>query len=105
MSLVNPELTLLTMCIQSAFAAQILFIACSCLAKCSTMWLMMRLFNLNGPKSQGNAKSKLYFKGCLGVVAMVVVWGIGSIIGLSVECSVTSFIRTPSLAQCPNQVG
>ena len=89
---------------QSAYAGQLLFIACSGLAKCSTLWLMMRLFNLNGPKSQKHGKAKLHLMVCLGVIGVVAIWAVGSMIGVGADCSSTDFIKTPSLAQCPQQV-
>ncbi len=90
--------------LKAAFAGQLLFIATAWLAKCSTIWLMMRLFNLNGPKSQKNGKSKLYYTVCLALMALISLWGVGSMITLGIDCSVSNYIRAPPFAQCSGQV-
>jgi hypothetical protein len=95
-----PKLTLW----QSIFAADILFIAAASFAKASTLYLMMRLFNLNGPKSQNLGVRKVHWWLCIGLLGIVLVWGIGSIIGISVNCSTDNFIRASASAQCPGQV-
>jgi hypothetical protein len=101
----HPEApSLMLISIKSAYAAQILFIASLCLSKCSTLWLMMRLFNLNSTKVNNGANSKLYFTIGLGILGVMGVWGLGSILGLSIDCSASHFIRTPSLSLCPQQV-
>jgi hypothetical protein len=89
---------------QSIFAGQILFIAAACLAKCSTLYLMMRLFNLSGSKANNRGKSRLYHWICMGVLAIMVAWGVGSIIGVSVDCSPDNIIRRQSESQCPSQL-
>lgn len=65
---------------------------------------MMRLFNLNGPKSQNEGMRKFHWAGCVGMLTVVILWGIGSIIGLSIDCSAEDFIRASDKSQCHNQV-
>ncbi len=94
--------------IQSAssavFAGNILFILATGTAKCSVIFLMMRLFNLIGTRANNDAKSKLYQTVCVCVIGFMCIWTLGSIIGLSVNCSASVLIDLASSAQmCPGQ--
>jgi hypothetical protein len=89
----------------STFAAQLLFILSATAAKCSTLWLMMRLFNLSGRTSQTkhHGSPRLYLHICYGILAIMSLWGILGVVTSSVNCKSTTFIRTPDDAQCPSQ--
>ena len=65
---------------------------------------MMRLFNLNGPKSHNHGKPKLYHLLCVGILAVMAIWGVGSIIGLSADCSADNLVRASSASHCPRQL-
>ncbi|EXJ89772.1 hypothetical protein A1O3_02839 [Capronia epimyces CBS 606.96] len=78
---------------RAAFAGIILFILAGALAKASTLWLMMRLFNLTGPKSQTETRSRaLYWTG-LTLFVGIGLWGLLSIVAVSVDCRTSTFIR------------
>lgn len=87
------------------FTAQILFILAATAAKCSTLWLMMRLFNLSGRKTQTkhHGSPRLYLQICYGILAVMALWGILALITSSVNCQPSTFILSPDDAQCPSQ--
>ncbi|RMD44986.1 hypothetical protein DV735_g108, partial [Chaetothyriales sp. CBS 134920] len=88
---------------RAVFAAQILYTGAACLAKCSTISLMLKLFNLNGPKWQVHGRTTVYRWVGRGIITAIGIWGVASIIGLSVDCSAANMIRAPALSQCPKQ--
>jgi len=90
---------------QATFSGQILFITSSTLAKAATLCLMMRLFNLNSPTASTHTRSPaLLWWLCITILISIALWGVLSIIALSVDCSASHFIRAGSAAQCSNQV-
>ncbi|KIX01115.1 uncharacterized protein Z518_10181 [Rhinocladiella mackenziei CBS 650.93] len=92
----------LEMASKAAFAGQILFILSAAAAKASTLCLMMRLFNLSGPKAQSHTRSQILYWTCLAILAAMALWGILSVVALSLNCSVAYFIRVDD-AQCSHQ--
>lgn len=88
---------------KSAFAAQILFMLSAAFAKASTLFLMMRLFNLSGPKSQSQTRSRSLYIVAVTILAVVGLWAILSIVAVSVQCSVGDFILADQ-GQCSHQV-
>lgn len=88
---------------QAAFAAQILFILAAAALKAATLYLMMRLFNLSGSKVQNQTRSRLLYWTSLVLLGLMAIWGVMSIIAISVDCSVPGFIEADN-AQCSNQV-
>ena len=87
---------------QATYASQILFIISACLAKASTLWLMMRLSNLSGSRAFADTRSKKLWSVCIGVLSVIGVWGILSIVALCVDCSSHFFAQQHPLAQCPD---
>ena len=64
----------------------------------------MRLFNLS---TGGSGAARVYSKtwvGCNAVLFAVVIWGVASVIGLSVACSADDFTDDPHGSVCGNQV-
>lgn len=89
---------------KSTYTAVILFILSMCFAKCSVIVLMMKLFNLRGPRANSDRKSKVNKILCFAALALIGVWGIGSVIGLSAGCDAEKFTETATdLASCPAQ--
>lgn len=90
---------------KSAFASIILYIMAAVLAKCSTLYLMMRLFNLNGRKAHTNHQNsqRLYLFICLAILSVMAVWGVASVIAVSVDCRTSTFLLGNGEAQCPSQ--
>lgn len=88
-----------------SFAALILFLLAAAVAKCSTLSLMMRLFNLSGRKSQTNhhGSSRVYLHMCYGILGLMALGGIASLVAASVSCQPSTFILSPRDAQCPSQ--
>lgn len=90
---------------QATFASQILFILSLCLSKCSILLLMMRLFNLDMHHSWRKSSNRRFlWAACLIVLGLIVLWGLASMIGLSVDCSSRTLIEDPASAQCPDQL-
>ncbi|KAK5057811.1 hypothetical protein LTR84_011812 [Exophiala bonariae] len=87
---------------RSAFAAQILFMLSAAFAKASTLFLMMRLFNLSGPKSQSETRSRSLYILAVTILAVVGLWALLSIVAVSVQCTVSDFILADQ-AQCSHQ--
>lgn len=63
---------------------------------------MLRLFNLSGPKAQNMTRSKVLYWVGISILAGMGIWGLLSIIAVSVDCSPAAFIQ--GNAQCPRQV-
>lgn len=103
LSLINESSV--TLASTNSFAALILFLLSAVVAKCSTLCLMMRLFNLSGRKSQTNrhGSPRLYLPLCYGILAIMVLGGIAALTAASVNCQPSTFILGPSEAQCPSQ--
>jgi hypothetical protein len=95
---------LLTYFPQATFAGLILFILAACLAKCSTLWLLIRLFNVNSRRSRMNRRSELLWWICCATLGLTALWGVLSIVALSVNCSLQTFAQIPGTTQCPDQV-
>ena len=95
---------LLTYYPQATFASLILFILAACLAKCSTLWLLIRLFNVNSRRSRISRRNQLHWWICCATLGLMAVWGVLSIVALSVKCSPQAFTRIPATTQCPDQV-
>ncbi|KIY02762.1 uncharacterized protein Z520_01227 [Fonsecaea multimorphosa CBS 102226] len=87
---------------RATFAAQILFIMSATITKASTLCLMMRLFNLVGPRTAKDLRSKVLYWISLSVLCGMGLWGILSIVAVSVNCSVPGFIQGDR-AQCGDQ--
>ena len=88
---------------QAAFASEILFLLALAAAKASTLYLMMRLFNLSGPKANFEGRSRMFYWFALGFLTAVGLWGILSVVAISVDCSASDFIRG-NASQCSHQV-
>ena len=89
----------------ATFTGNVLFILSTGAAKCSVIFLMMRLFNLIGKRANRDAKSRIYRILCLCAIGFVCIWTVGAIIGLSVDCSPSELIYPATSAQkCPGQV-
>ncbi|EXJ59876.1 hypothetical protein A1O7_04023 [Cladophialophora yegresii CBS 114405] len=78
---------------RATFTAQILFILSAAAAKASTLCLMMRLFNLSGPRTGQKLRQRVFYWIALAVMAGVSLWAILSIVALAVNCSVPGSIR------------
>ncbi|KAJ9644849.1 hypothetical protein H2204_001311 [Knufia peltigerae] len=87
---------------RAAFAGEIMFLLALAAAKASTLYLMMRLFNLNGPKATFEGQSKIFYWCTLGFLTAVGLWGILSVVAISVDCSIADFIRG-NASQCSHQ--
>lgn len=99
----NFSIIILTTSSKSAFASQILFLLAGALAKASTLYLMMRLFNLSGPKSQSQTRSRSLYIVAVAILAIVGLWALLSIVAVSVNCSTSDFILADQ-SQCSHQV-
>src|SRR5438477_8514165 len=95
---------LLTYFPQATFASLILFISAACLAKCSTLWLLIRLFNVNSRRSRINRRTQLHWWICCATLGLMAVWGALSIVALSVNCSLQAFTQLSGTTQCPDHV-
>jgi hypothetical protein len=89
---------------QATFAGLILFILAACLAKCSTLWLLIRLFNVSSRRSRMNRRSEFLWWICCATLGLTALWGALSIVALSVNCSLQTFAQIPGTTQCPDQV-
>ncbi|KIW87391.1 uncharacterized protein Z519_12027 [Cladophialophora bantiana CBS 173.52] len=87
---------------RATFAGQLLFIVAAATAKASTLCLMMRLFNLVGPRTGQRLQSKVLYWISLVILVGVGLWGILSIVALAVDCSISGFIQADT-AQCSHQ--
>ncbi len=80
-----------------------MFILALAAAKSSTLYLMLRLFNLSGPKATSQGQSRTFYWVGLSVLAAMGIWGLLSVIAVSVDCPVSTFIQGNS-SQCSHQV-
>ncbi|EXJ73242.1 uncharacterized protein A1O5_03002 [Cladophialophora psammophila CBS 110553] len=87
---------------RATFAGQLLFIVAAATAKASTLCLMMRLFNLVGPRTGQRLQSKVLYWISLVVLVGVWLWGILSIVALAVDCSIPGFIQADT-GRCSHQ--
>ncbi|EXJ95667.1 hypothetical protein A1O1_00789 [Capronia coronata CBS 617.96] len=89
---------------KAAFAGVIFFILAAVAAKTSTLYLMMRLFNLTGPKSQTHthARSKVSYWTCIILLVTMGLWGLLSIVALSADCRTSAYIQGDQ-GQCSRQ--
>ncbi|KAK4946516.1 hypothetical protein LTR10_014368 [Elasticomyces elasticus] len=87
---------------RATFAGQILFILSLTCAKASTLYLMMRLFNLSGPKANNQTRSRIFYWVGIGVLAGMALWGLLSVVALSVDCSTRHLIEG-NASQCSRQ--
>ncbi|KAI1612445.1 hypothetical protein EDD37DRAFT_647988 [Exophiala viscosa] len=87
---------------RATFAGQILFILSLTCAKASTLYLMMRLFNLSGPKANSQTRSRIFYWVGIGVLAGMATWGLLSVVALSVDCSTRHLIEG-NASQCSRQ--
>ncbi|KAK5195315.1 hypothetical protein LTR72_007381 [Exophiala xenobiotica] len=88
---------------RAAFAGEIMFILALAAAKGSTLYLMLRLFNLSGPKATSQGRTRMFHWAGLAVLAAMAIWGLLSVIAVSVACPVSTFIEGNS-SQCSHQV-
>jgi hypothetical protein len=65
---------------------------------------MMRLFNLSGPRAAIDTKSRVLWWSCSALLGLMVLFGIGSIVALSVDCSPLAFAQASATARCPELV-
>ncbi|ORY59964.1 uncharacterized protein BCR38DRAFT_443484 [Pseudomassariella vexata] len=77
---------------KSFFAVELLSILALCLAKCSVIALMLRMFAIKMWKNLL----------CAVLLFLAAAWGVGSIIGLAINCSAVD-ILTDNNTQCPQQ--
>lgn len=77
---------------RAVFAATILFIVAATLAKAAVVILAMRLFNLSGARASHNANSSTYRYCAFGVLGLIGIWGIGSLLAVSIQCSPSTYI-------------
>ncbi|KAK5454240.1 hypothetical protein LTS15_006240 [Exophiala xenobiotica] len=87
---------------RAAFAGEIMFIIALAAAKGSTLYLMLRLFNLSGPKATSQGRTRTFHWAGLAVLAAMAIWGLLSVIAVSVDCPVSTFIEGNS-SQCSHQ--
>ncbi|KIW61144.1 hypothetical protein PV05_01302 [Exophiala xenobiotica] len=87
---------------RAAFAGELMFILALAAAKASTLYLMLRLFNLSGPKATSQGQSRTFYWVGLSVLAAMGIWGLLSVIAVSVDCPVSTFIQGNS-SQCSHQ--
>jgi hypothetical protein len=87
------------------FASIILYILSAVLAKVSTLYLMMRLFNLHGRKAQTNhhKNHQLYIYTCFAILVIMITWGAASIVAVSVKCTPSTMALPPDESQCTSQ--
>lgn len=64
---------------------------------------MMRLFNLVGPNAGRDLRQRVFHLVGLVVIVGVILWGILSIVALSVNCAVLGYIQGDN-AKCTHQV-
>ncbi|KIW69402.1 hypothetical protein PV04_05281 [Phialophora macrospora] len=87
---------------RATFTAQILFILSAAAAKASTLCLMMRLFNLSGPRTGQKRRQRAFYWVGVAVMVGVALWAILAIVAVAVNCSVPGFIRGDG-ASCSHQ--
>ncbi|KIW14959.1 hypothetical protein PV08_07746 [Exophiala spinifera] len=92
----------LTQASRAAFASEILFLLALSAAKASTLYLMMRLFNLSGSKATFEGRSRIFYWFALAFLTAAGLWGILSVVAISVDCSTADFIRG-NASQCSRQ--
>lgn len=80
---------------QATFAANLLSVVALALAKCSVAMFIQRL-------ATGGLRK--VFNSCYLLVALSVVWAIGSMIGLGSQCSVRDYIADDMSSRCGGQV-
>ncbi|EHY58391.1 hypothetical protein HRR83_007243 [Exophiala dermatitidis] len=78
---------------RAALTGFIFFILAAAAAKASTLCLMMRLFNLTGPRSQNEPRSRVLYWTSVGFLGGIGLWGLMSIVALSADCHAATFIR------------
>ncbi|KAH0845449.1 hypothetical protein AYO21_06154 [Fonsecaea monophora] len=81
---------------RATFTSQILFIISATIAKASTICLMMRLFNLVGPRTAKDFRSKVLYWISVSVLVIMALWGLLSIVAVAVNCSLPGFIQGDS---------
>lgn len=64
----------------------------------------MRLFNLSGTRAFVDGKSRVLWWLCSALLGLMALFGIGSIVALSVKCSPVTFAQASATEHCPNQV-
>ncbi|KAG6365773.1 hypothetical protein INS49_007384 [Diaporthe citri] len=75
-------------------ASEILSITILCLAKCSVASLVRRVFTFDIDKT---------WITCMGVLTFSAVWGLGSVVGLAVNCDSGTTLTTSHPRYCPEQ--
>jgi hypothetical protein len=65
---------------------------------------MMRLFNLSGTRAFTEGKSRILWWACMALLSLMAIFGVGSIVALSVNCSPLTFAQSSPTAECPDQV-
>ena len=65
------------------------------LAKCSLLALILRIIGTN------SGRSRLF---CMGLIVLSAVWGIGSIVGILVNCRSETLLTLDHGKGCPSQV-
>lgn len=90
---------------ESFFASIVLYLLSATLTKVSTLYLMMRLFNLHGRKSQTNHhdRHRLYLNTCFAILVIMLAFGVASITAVSVRCITVTSVLPPDESQCPSQ--
>ena len=90
---------------ESLFASSIIYILSATLAKMSTLYLMMRLFNLAGRKAQTkhHGKHRLYLYTCFAILLVMLVWGVASCVAIGVKCNASTLVLPPNESQCTSQ--
>lgn len=90
---------------ESVFASIILYILSAAAGKASTLYLMMRLFNLHGRKSHTNhhERQRLYLNICFGILLLSLLWGAASIVAVSAKCETSTLIEASNVSRCTSQ--
>lgn len=82
---------------QVFFVAELLTISALCLAKCSVVALVLRVLTFEYEQSLDRIV-------CYGLLFLNVLWGLGSVAGLVVDCEVNGILTNKNIDRCPAQV-
>lgn len=82
---------------QAFLLSETLTVLVVCLAKCSTVSLILRVFTADTERGKR-------WVTCWVFLGLSVAWGIGSILGLAISCDINTILTVDNVNQCKNQV-
>lgn len=80
---------------QSFLASEVLSVIILCLAKCSVVALIFRVFTIDIDRT---------WLLCFGTLIISAVWGVGSMIAIVVNCDPNTILTVKEVTTCPEQV-